>query len=342
MELTGMFPEEIKDWLQQRQIAPFRAEQIFSWLHKHATASFAEMTNLPKHVIFSLEQAFGSPWPLKLAASQRSTDGTEKYLFALADQATVETVLIPDEKRQTLCISTQVGCAMNCSFCATGRSGFVRNLSAAEIVSQVLWVENQLKAKGQSISNIVYMGMGEPLVNYDSVLRSVRLINHEQGLNLGARRITISTCGLVPQIKALAEEDLQVNLAISLHAVTDAKRSQVMPVNKRFPLAELLQACDYYTDRTGRRISYEYALISNFNDTPEQAKSLSRLLKGRLCHVNLIPINPVATQRRPSEQGVMEFARVLEAEHIPVSVRKERGSDIEAACGQLRQTQLQE
>ena len=341
MHILGMFPEEIKSWLERRT-APFRAGQIFSWLHRHAVGSFAEMTNLPKDTIAELERAFGSPWPLKPVTVRTSADGTEKYLFALEDQATVETVLIPEEKRHTLCISTQVGCAMNCSFCATGQSGFVRNLSAAEITAQVLWVQNRLKARQQSISNLVYMGMGEPLANYEAVLRSVRLLNHEQGVNLGARRITISTCGLAPQIRELAEEDLQVNLAVSLHAVTDAERSQVMPVNRRFPLAELFAACHYYTERTGRRISYEYALISGFNDSAEQARSLGRLLKGRLCHVNLIPINPAAGQKRPAERRVMEFARILAAEHIPVSIRKERGSDMDAACGQLRQRQLQE
>ncbi|HBN94958.1 MAG TPA: 23S rRNA (adenine(2503)-C(2))-methyltransferase RlmN [Firmicutes bacterium] len=342
MDLVGLFPEEITTWLETRQIASFRADQIFTWLHKHAAQSFQEMTNLPSSLMTELEETFQSPWPIELVASRKSADGTEKYLFALNDDATIEAVLIPEEDRQTLCISTQVGCAMACSFCATGQSGYVRNLWASEIVAQVLWVENRLRAKGQNVSNIVYMGMGEPLANYDALLRSVRLLNHEKGLNLGARRLTISTCGLAPQIKALAEEDIQVNLAISLHATTDAERSQVMPVNKRFPLQELLEACEYYTEKTGRRISYEYALIRGFNDTVDQAKRLKRLLKGRLCHVNLIPINPVGPEKRPSAKVLTEFAQVLKAGGIPVSIRKERGTDIEAACGQLRQTHLQE
>ena len=342
MDSVGLFPEEIKNWLEQRQIPSFRADQIFAWLHKHVVQNFKEMTNLPSHVIIELEETFQSPWPLHLVASRRSVDGTEKYLFALKDGSTIEAVLIPEEERQTLCISTQVGCAMACSFCATGQSGYVRNLAAAEIVAQVLWVENRLKAFVQSISNIVYMGMGEPLANYEALLRSVRLLNHHKGLNLGARRLTISTCGLAPQIRALARENIQVNLAISLHATTDAERSEVMPVNKRFPLQELLEACEYYTERTGRRISYEYALIQGFNDTVEQAKRLTRLLKGRLCHVNLIPINPVGSEKRPSAKEIAEFAQILEAGRIPVSIRQERGTDIEAACGQLRQTHLQE
>ncbi len=342
MELTGLFPEEIKSWLHGQRIAPFRADQIFSWIHRHAVQDFHQMTNLPKSLILKLEETLGTLAPLRLITSRISVDGTEKYLFVLRDQTTIESVLIPDAERKTICISTQVGCAMNCSFCATGKSGFSRNLSAAEIVAQVLWVENRLRSQGKGISNVVYMGMGEPLANYEAVLKSAYLLNHTEGLNLGARRLTISTCGLVPQIRALAEEDLQINLAISLHAVTDAERSKIMPVNKAFPLRELLEACDYYTDRTGRRISFEYALISGFNDTVEQGKKLRDLLKGRLCHVNLIPINPVGTELRPSQRSVAEFAHVLDAGRIPVSVRKERGTDIEAACGQLRQTHLQE
>ncbi len=341
MDVVGMFPDEIKAWLKQEHIAPYRADQIFSWLHRHAVEDFSQMTNVPAPVLARLAQSFGSPWPLNLVLSQRSTDGTEKYLFALSDQTSIETVLLPEQDRQTLCISTQVGCAMNCSFCATGRSGYMRNLSAAEIVAQVLWVESRLNQNGQGLTNIVYMGMGEPLANYDAVLRSARLLNHPEGLNLGYRRLTISTCGLVPQIRALAEENVQVNLAISLHAVTDQERSLVMPVNKRFPLRELFEACDYYTNKTGRRISYEYALIGGFNDTEQQAQSLRDLLKGRLGHVNLIPINPVGDQQRPSAASITRFSQILERGGVPVSVRKERGTDIEAACGQLRQKQLQ-
>lgn len=342
MELLGLFPEEIKEWLQSHGIPAFRGDQIFSWLHKHAVERFEQMTNVPGDVILRLQEAFGTPWPLELAARRRSLDGTEKYLFALKDQTTIETVYLPEEERQTVCLSTQVGCAMNCSFCATGQSGYVRNLSAAEIVTQVLWLEHQLRAFGKSITNVVYMGMGEPLANYGAVLRSAHLLNHPQGRNLGARRLTISTCGLVPQIRALANEELQVNLAVSLHAVTDADRSRIMPVNRRFPLQELLQACDYYTQQTNRRISYEYALIGGVNDSLAAAHRLRQLLQGLLCHVNLIPINPVGTERRPSMAKVAQFAKVLEEGRVPVSIRKERGTDIEAACGQLRQTQLQE
>ncbi|NMB00994.1 MAG: 23S rRNA (adenine(2503)-C(2))-methyltransferase RlmN [Firmicutes bacterium] len=338
IHIVGMFPEEIELWLQEHHEATFRSGQVFSWLHRHCVQDFSEMTNVPQATRELLTETFDMPLPLQLVITRTSVDGTEKYLFRLLDGATIETVLIPEYERDTICISTQVGCAMNCSFCATGRSGYLRNLTAAEIVAQVLWVQARLKAEERSITNVVYMGMGEPLANYHSVLRSVRLLNYPQGLNLGARRLTISTCGLVPQIKALAEEDLQVNLAVSLHAVDDIRRSEIMPVNRRFPIHELLASCDYYTERTGRRVSYEYALISGFNDTVEQAEKLKDLLKGKLCHVNLIPINPVGPAQRPSAKRILDFTRVLEKSGIAVSVRKERGTDIEAACGQLRQS----
>lgn len=339
LHITGLYPEEIENWLKSHNVASFRARQIFSWLHKHAVQSFTEMTNIPQSVRALLEETFGTPWSLQLVTSRISVDGTEKYLFRLEDGATIETVLIPDTERKTICISTQVGCAMNCSFCATGQGGYVRNLTCGEIVSQLLWVQARLKGGGLGITNVVYMGMGEPLANYEAVLKSAKIFNHPQGLNLGARRLTISTCGLAPQIEALAHEELQVNLAVSLHAVEDNYRSQIMPINKRFPINQLLASCDYYTEKTGRRISYEYALIDGFNDTREQAVQLRELLKGRLCHINLIPINPVGPAQRPSAKRIAEFAKVLEEGGIPVSIRKERGTDIEAACGQLRQSE---
>lgn len=335
LHLTGLFPEELEHHLAE--LPAFRARQLFAWLHKQAVGSFQAMTNLPQSLRAQLEEGWGKPWPLDVLSIRVSQDGTEKYLFRLEDGATIETVLIPEDKRQTICLSTQVGCAMNCSFCATGRGGFTRSLSAGEICAQALWVQNRLQEQGLSISNIVYMGMGEPLANYQEVLKSVRLFNHPQGMNLGARRMTISTCGLAPQIRQLAQEDLQVNLAVSLHAGSDQARTEIMPINKRYPLAELLAACDYYTAATKRRISYEYALISGVNDTPAQAGELADLLAGRLCHVNLIPINPVGGEKRPSSKRVAQFAAVLEQAGIPVSIRKERGTDIEAACGQLRQ-----
>lgn len=342
LHLSGLFPEELANWVEQQGQPKFRGKQIFQWIHGQTVQDFGEMTNLPKTLQTQLKNEFGKPLPLNLAITRVSQDGTEKYLFALADEATIETVLIPEGDRRTLCVSSQVGCAMNCSFCATGKSGYLRNLSAGEIAAQVLWVENRLRNEGLTLTNVVYMGMGEPLANYEAVLKSIRLLNDPNGLNFGARRITISTCGLVPQIRSLAQERIQVGLAISLHAVTDQGRSEVMPVNKRYPIAELLAAGDYYTSQTGRRVSYEYALIAGFNDDLHHANLLTELLQDRLCHVNLIPVNPVGDEKRPSPEGIRKFSQILERGGIQVSVRKERGTDIEAACGQLRQSVLGE
>lgn len=339
--LSGMAIPELASWLGELGYPKFRAKQVFRWVHKQTVQDFDSMTNLPKELQRELVSKFTNPLPVNLVTTRVSQDGTEKYLFALDDGCTIETVLIPDGERQTLCISSQVGCAMNCSFCATGKSGYERNLTAGEIIGQVLWVSNLLRSRDLALSNIVYMGMGEPLANYDAVLKSIRLMNDPDGLHFGARRITISTCGLVPQIKQLAQEDIQVGLAISLHAITNQTRSEIMPINRRYPLEELLPAGDYYTVQTGRRVSYEYALIRDFNDNAGQARELAKLLQGRLCHVNLIPINPVGAEERPSEEAVRLFAEIVAKAGIQVSIRKERGTDIEAACGQLRQSLLE-
>ncbi len=336
LDLTGPFPEELAQLLQQQGFAAYRASQLFGWIHNKTCFDFEAMSNLPKDLLAFLETEYRTVLPLELAVEQRSKDGTEKYLFELADGAKIETVHIPEDKRDTICISTQVGCAMRCSFCATGQGGFTRNLTAGEITAQALWVENRLRKVGTGLTNVVYMGMGEPLANYEAVLKSVRLLNHPQGLNLGARRFTISTCGLVPEIGRLAQEDLQVNLAISLHAATDGQRSKTMPINRRYPIAELLEAARSYTEVTGRRVSFEYALIKDFNDGAEDARRLADLLRGMLCHVNLIPVNPVVDAQRPTMERCEAFAGILNSAGIPVSIRKERGTDIDAACGQLR------
>lgn len=327
---------ELAHWLQDRGFAAYRSEQLFDWVHRKASLDFHLMSNLPQDLIALLEEEFEFPLPLTNSLVQKSKDGTEKYLFALKDGVAIETVLIPEEDRQTVCVSTQAGCAMACSFCATGLRGFIRNLSTGEIVAQALWVENRLNTDDKALTNVVYMGMGEPLANYQAVLKSVRLLNDPKGLNLGARRFTISTCGLVPEIKQLAQEELQINLAISLHAPTDEERSQIMPINKRYPIAELLAATRYYIDTTGRRISFEYALIEDFNDSVAHAKLLRDQVQGLLCHVNLIPVNPVVDAKRPGANKVEAFANVLAEAQIPVSIRKERGTDIDAACGQLK------
>ena len=340
IQIAGLFPDEINTWLSAYDVAPYRSKQIFHWIHHQLVDDFSEMSNIPHKVIELLDAFFQAPLAVRERRTRTSEDGTEKYLFGLDDHETIETVLIPDGSRNTVCVSSQVGCAMNCSFCATGQGGYVRNMSAAEIISQALWVQRRLKKKNESISNIVFMGMGEPFANYQEVMKAICLMNHPDGLNLGMRRITISTCGLVPQIRRFAQENIQVNLAISLHAPNNPKRSQTMPINRKYPVEQLMDACFYYVEQTSRRISFEYALIDGFNDSIEDAHELRDLLQGLLCHVNLIPVNPVNHLMRSDPQVIQEFAQVLEKSHISVTIRKERGTDIEAACGQLRQETL--
>ncbi len=317
----------------------FRAEQVFRWLHQSAVEDFSEMSNVPKALIAFLQERYGKPQACRIILERQSVDGTRKYLLELFDGNTIEAVYIPEENRGTLCISVQVGCPMNCSFCATGQSGFVRNLSGGEIVSQVNAVRAKLPKDGPGLTNIVFMGMGEPFANFEAVLRAVQILQDQSGMHLGQRRITISTCGLVPEIRKFAELNTQIKLAVSLHAPDNVRRSQIMPINRRYPLEELFEACRYYIAKTNRRISFEYALIAGFNDAPADAEMLADLLQDLLCHVNLIPVNPVADLHRPSGERVHLFKEILEARGIPTSIRKERGTDIEAACGQLRQIQ---
>jgi 23S rRNA (adenine2503-C2)-methyltransferase len=282
--------DELADLLQQWGEPKFRAAQIWEWLYDKRASSFDQMTNLPKPLRERLaaEAKLGQ---LELVTEQSSKDGTIKRLYRLVDGQLIEAVLMPyDDERRTACISTQAGCAMGCVFCATGQMGFGRHLTAAEIVEQVILFARELEAQGERLSNVVLMGMGEPFHNYDESVQAVRRLMSDLGI--GARHITISTVGLVPQIRRFADEGLQVRLAISLHAATDAERSALLPINKRWPLQEVLSACRYYVAETGRRITFEWALIHGENDTPQQAHALGKLLQGLLCHVNLIPLNP--------------------------------------------------
>ena len=317
----------------------FRAQQLWKWLYVHLATDFEEMSNLPRGLREWLGR-FYRLCPLTAVAELTSEDYlTHKVLFRLPDGETIESVLMGYDQRQTVCVSSQVGCALGCAFCATGQGGFVRNLCAAEIVSQPLYFARQLGAQKRSLSNIVVMGMGEPLLNYDEVWKSVETWNDKNGFNVGARRITISTAGHVPGIRRLAEQDLQVGLAVSLHAADDALRDELVPLNRTFPLSELLSACREYTARTRRRITVEYALMDGVNDSTAQANQLSDLLRGLLCHVNLIPLSPTPdSPYGPSPQmRVRAFQRVLLGRHVPVTVRVRRGIDIQAGCGQLRQ-----
>ena len=315
----------------------YRAEQLESWLYQKYVTDVSAMTNLSK----SLRQRVADEClvdPLKLVVSLDSTDGhTRKALFALPDGQQVEAVLMRYDKRQTLCISTQAGCAMACPFCATGQMGFRRNLSAGEIVAQVLYFARRLDDEGKRVSNVVFMGMGEPLANYAETWRAIRRLNDSNGFNLGARHITVSTVGLVPAIRRMSKEPEQIGLAVSLHAPTDELRDVIVPVNQRYPLAMLMQAVRDYIAITNRRVTFEYALMDNLNDSDSQADQFAALVQGLLCHVNLIPLNPTPDSpwSGSPDERVYAFRDRLLAAGIPTTVRLRRGIDIAAGCGQL-------
>jgi 23S rRNA (adenine2503-C2)-methyltransferase len=325
----------LADWSEPT----YRARQLWEWLYVHLVTDFDQMTNLPRSLRRRLaaETTVGSP---QVADTIRSDDGeTRKDLLHLEDGETVEAVLMRYYERRTACISTQVGCALNCAFCATGQMGFRRNLTSGEIVAQALHFARILQTGGQRLTNVVLMGMGEPLLNYEASLAAIRRLIDPQGFALGQRHITLSTVGLVPGIRRLADEGLQITLAISLHAATDQLRHQLVPVNRRYGLDALFEACYHYVERTGRRVSFEWALIEGVNDTPQQAQALAARLKGLLAHVNLIPLNPTSDYagRPPSHAGLEAFTAELNRHHVPHTVRVRRGVDIQAGCGQLRQ-----
>lgn len=315
----------------------YRASQLWQGLYQQLWDQPDQFTTLPKTVKARLEAEYSFNH-LTPAQVLDSSDGqTRKTLFKLPDSQAIEAVLMTYDKRNTLCISTQAGCAMGCVFCATGQMGFRRNLSSGEIVEQVLYYAHLLQQLDEKVTNIVMMGMGEPFHNYDATLAAIDRLNHPDGLNLGARRFTISTVGLVPMIDRFAQEQRQVNLAVSLHAAENELRSSMLPINKKYPIETLMQACRRYIEKTSRRVTFEWALVNEVNDTPEQAQKLADLLHGMICHVNLIPLNP--TQGYGADQSTHErvkaFQQVLENNNIPCTVRLRRGIDIQAGCGQL-------
>ncbi len=327
----------MEDWAEYIELKRYRGKQIFQWVYGKAAGSIDEMTNLSKEVRAVLAQkSYISN--LSVVKRQVSTDGTEKYLFALEDGHSIESVLLPEEDRLTICISTQVGCGMGCAFCLTGKNGLERNLKSSEIINQFLKASEGLP-QGKRITNVVIMGMGEPFANYNNVIKAVEILTNPFGANIGARRITISTSGLIPGMKNLGASGLNVNLAISLNASTDEQRSIIMPVNKKYPLAELLHACREFPLKQRKRISFEYVLIDGFNNSPEDAKRVARLLKGIRCKINLIPFNefPGSQFKRPSESSVLTFQEILFDHNYTVFIRKSRGADILAACGQLHE-----
>ena len=316
----------------------YRAEQIFKWIYIDKVKEFDEMTNLSMELREKLKQEY-TMCNFKILKKQESSDGTKKYLFDVLDGNAIETVLMEYHHGKTICVSSQIGCKMGCKFCASTGIKFIRSLTAGEIVEQILAVEQDI---GDKISNVVFMGIGEPFDNYDNVMKAIQIINNQKGLNIGARHISISTSGLVPMIYKFADEELQCTLSISLHATTDEKRSKMMPINNRYNIKELMEACKYYINKTNKRISFEYALAKDNNDNLEDAKELVKLLKGMLCHVNLIPINKIENGEyvKSSNENIIKFRDYLNEKGIVATIRRELGSDIDAACGQLRRKNL--
>lgn len=332
--------EELKEELKALGEKPYRAEQIFKWLYVDKVHQFDEMTNLSLELREKLKEQY-TICNYEILKKQVATDGTVKYLFDVRDGNAIETVVMQYHHGKTICVSSQIGCKMGCKFCASTGIPFVRSLSAGEIVEQLIMAEQDMQ---DTISNVVFMGIGEPLDNYENVIKAIRIMNHQKGLNIGARHISVSTSGIVPRIYDLAKENIQCTLSISLHATTNEKRSKMMPVNHAYPIEELLQACKEYIRMTNRRISFEYALAKDNNDNLEDAKSLVQLLKGMLCHVNLIPINKIenGTFSKSTNENIIQFRDYLNAHGIVATIRRELGSDIDAACGQLRKKNLKE
>ncbi|MFD1735767.1 23S rRNA (adenine(2503)-C(2))-methyltransferase RlmN [Bacillus salitolerans] len=335
--------EELESWLKENGEPKFRSTQIFSWLYEKRVSAFEEMTNIPKALQEKLTEQF-SITTLKTLIKQESKDGTIKFLFELHDGYSIETVLMRHEYGNSVCVTTQVGCRIGCTFCASTLGGLKRNLEAGEIVAQVVNVQKALDESNERVSHVVIMGIGEPFDNYDNMLSFLKIINHDKALNIGARHITVSTSGIIPKIYAFADEQLQINFALSLHAPNTELRSKLMPINRAYKLDELMKAIRYYIDKTGRRVSFEYGLFGGENDTVEHAEELAKLIKGLKCHVNLIPVNYVPERnyvRTPKEQ-IFEFERTLKKHGINVTIRREHGHDIDAACGQLRAKERKE
>ena len=331
--------DELKEELQSLGEKAFRANQIFHWLYIEKVKSFEEMTDLSFELREKLAQNY-SICNFKIIRRLEASDGTKKYLFDVLDGNAIETVLMEYHHGKTICVSSQIGCKMGCKFCASTGIPFVRSLTAGEIVEQLIAVEQDT---GERISNIVFMGIGEPLDNYDNVIKAIRIINHPKGINIGARHISVSTSGLVPRIYDLAKENIPCTLSISLHATNDEKRSSMMPVNNAFNIEKLIKACKDYISATNRRISFEYALAKDNNDNLEDAKELVKLLRGMNAHVNLIPINKIenGAYTKSSNENIIKFRDYLNEHGIVATVRRELGSDIDAACGQLRRKNIE-
>ncbi|PKM81002.1 MAG: 23S rRNA (adenine(2503)-C(2))-methyltransferase RlmN [Firmicutes bacterium HGW-Firmicutes-13] len=338
INLLDLKEKELIDFFSLMGEEKYRAHQLMEWVYKRGVTSFEDMTNLSKSLREKLKQRAYISEIILMDKQVSKEDKSVKYLFQLEDGERIETVVMRYRYGLTICVSSQVGCRMGCRFCASGVGGRVRNLTAGEIMSQVLFVQNELRKKGSSLKGIVLMGLGEPLDNFGAVLDFLHLVDSPRGLNMSLRHVSLSTCGLVSKIRELAQYNFPLTLSVSLHAPDDVLRNKIMPINRKYPIGELIKACRYYADKTGQRITFDYILLDNFNTEKVYAYKLANLVKGLKFHINLIPFNPVRNLsfRSPSQAKVTEFKKVLEKFNIPVTVRRTLGTDIEAACGQLR------
>ncbi|MGX7068465.1 23S rRNA (adenine(2503)-C(2))-methyltransferase RlmN [Gemella bergeri] len=337
MSIYSLRLDQLEDYFLSIGEKKFRAKQVFDWLYKKRVTDFSLMKNLPKNLQEKLNEEFQIT-TLKTIIKQESTDGTMKFLFELQDKFTIESVLMKNKYGNSLCVTTQVGCRIGCTFCASTLGGLKRNLEAGEIVSQVLKVQKELDKRGERISSIVIMGIGEPFENYSEMMDFIKIINSNESFNIGARHITVSTSGIVPKIYDFANENIQINFAVSLHAPTNELRSKIMPVNRAYSIDKLMEALKYYQKTTNRRITFEYGLMGKVNDQKEHAEKLSKIIRELNCHVNLIPINYVPERNyvRTSKNDIFAFEKVLKKNKVNVTIRRTQGDDIDAACGQLR------
>ena len=335
LDIKSLTAEELQNVMAELGEKPFRGKQLYQWLHVKLADSYESMTNLPQHLRQRLEEEYPYTCLKPVEVQTSKQDGTQKYLFALGDGNVIESVLMKYKHGNSVCISSQAGCRMGCRFCASGIGGLTRNLLPSEMLDQIYQIQ---KLSKERVSNVVVMGTGEPLDNYDNLVRFIRMLSDEKGLNISQRNVTVSTCGIVPRIRQLAEEKLQITLAISLHASNQEKRRELMPVANKYELGELMDACRSYFEKSGRRLTFEYSLVGGKNDTPEDAAELAALLKGLNCHVNLIPVNPVKERDfvQSDKKVIANFQNKLEKCGINVTIRREMGRDIDGACGQLR------
>lgn len=340
-DIKSLNLEELKQEITKIGEKPFRAKQIYEWIHVKLAQSFDEMTNLSKNLRDLLNEHYDLNTLKEVNSLTSKNQETTKFLFELQDHRVIESVLMKYHHGNSVCISSQVGCRMGCRFCASTLGGLERNLAPSEMLEQIYQIQ---RISGERVANIVVMGTGEPLDNLDNLLKFIEIITDANGLNISARNITVSTCGLVEKIRELATKNLQITLAISLHAPNDQLRKEIMPVAYRYNIEELLKACHFYYEQTGRRITFEYSLIENVNDQPEHAKELASKLRGLNCHVNLIPVNPIKERnyKQSTNKNVQNFKNLLENYRINVTIRREMGADIDAACGQLRKSYMDE